>query len=203
MRGKEYIISPYMAGDKAIIEHIREIAALEGVESLAVSPIYVDLAAIAIGASKPEIVATLSRGTYPEVSALECAMAMENGADEIEVSLPLELLASGDKERVEAEIGAIIDEVADEAKISISFDGSTDDEQLVKEAVLLAISLEVDSIKICCEDSEQAQRASLVAVVSLAESSSSIALKSNSFSSNTIGIAERNDITLIDIIYKN
>lgn len=199
MRGKEYIISSGIATESAVIEQVREIAALEGVESVALPPIYVDLAAIAIGASKPEIVASLSRGTYPEVSALECAMAMENGADEIEVSLAVASLASGGRERAEAEIEAIKDETSGEAKISISIYGSCDDKQLVKEAVEVAISLEVNSIKISSCDSQCAN----IVVEALVASGFATTVKSPSFDDATISLADRGNITLIDIIYKN
>ncbi len=74
-------------------------------------------ATVAEGRTTPELHVTTVAGCFPtsqsyvEVKALECRMAVENGADEIDIVLALNSFLAGDFERAAAEIRALRAEI--------------------------------------------------------------------------------------------
>ena len=90
-------------------------------------PCYLERAAVAIGDSTDITLSSLSlfaSSTYTEVAILECAMALENGADEIVMPINIGAIKQGDIAEAIGRIEVIAEEISDSALLSIYIDNS-------------------------------------------------------------------------------
>lgn len=197
-REREYIVD-LSSGDSRIIKGaISEISAVKSTRSIVVSPLYVDMAALTIGGSRPEIVAQLSTMTYPEVTLLECALAVENGADVVEVAIYSGELAECGAEQVTAELVMISEEIDGEAPISLRIYGDVSSEQTIRQVVEIASQIEAESIKII---DKEADAVAEMTITLLAEMAPEISLKCNYSSESVAAMAEERGIELINVCY--
>lgn len=142
------------SSEKAIASFATEAARhSHKVAAIAVSSLYVEAVAVAIEDKDIAIVAVLGSGAYNEVKMLECAMAIENGADEIEAELNLGELQDKQSEKVMAELIILREEIADDALFSVSIRPIKDEDiSLINEAVDIAIKAGADTIKLSLEN---------------------------------------------------
>ncbi len=102
-------------------------AANECITTLAVVPSALERAAVAIGSNANISLASLSlsaASTYTEVAILECAMALENGADEIVIPLNIGSIKQGDVSEAVGRIEVIAEEISGSALLSVYIDSS-------------------------------------------------------------------------------
>lgn len=86
--------------------------------------------------------------TYMEVKMLECAMAIENGADEIDTVINVGAILSGDYDLAESELAMIREEIDGEALLKVILEtGSLADPELIYRAAMLAMEAGADFIK--------------------------------------------------------
>ena len=62
--------------------------------------------------------------TYLEVKLLECAMAVENGADEIEIAMDMGEVVSQEREEAESEIALMQEEIGEDAILKVTVDNT-------------------------------------------------------------------------------
>lgn len=86
--------------------------------------------------------------TYMEVKMLECAMAIENGADEIDAVINVGAMLSGDYDLAESELAMIREEIDGDAVLKVILEtGSLADPELIYRASMLAMEAGADFIK--------------------------------------------------------
>lgn len=86
--------------------------------------------------------------TYLEVKLLECAMAVENGADEIDIPINVSSLLAGDYDQTESEIRLMREEIGTDAQLKVILEtGTLADPQLIYRASMLAMQAGADFIK--------------------------------------------------------
>lgn len=86
--------------------------------------------------------------TYMEVKMLECAMAIENGADEIDTVINVGAMLSGDYDLAESELAMIREEIDGDAMLKVILEtGSLADPELIYRAAMLAMEGGADFIK--------------------------------------------------------
>ena len=85
--------------------------------------------------------------TFLDVKLLECRMAVEQGADEVDVVFPLNLFLSGDLEGAAEEIRAIKGAIGDAHLKVILETGALADTEKVAQAAMLAMEAGADFIK--------------------------------------------------------
>ena len=86
--------------------------------------------------------------TYMEVKMLECAMAIENGADEIDIVINVGAMLSGDYDLAESELAMIREEIDGDAVLKVILEtGSLADPELIYRASMLAMEGGADFIK--------------------------------------------------------
>lgn len=89
-----------------------------------------------------------SSQTFLEVKLLDVAMAIENGADEIDIVANIGALREGDIELAAGEIEAIAAEIDDDALLKVIIEsGVLDDEELIYKTSLAMIHSGADFIK--------------------------------------------------------
>lgn len=85
--------------------------------------------------------------TFLDVKLLECTMAVEQGADEVDIVMPLNLFLQGDTNGVAEEIKAIKGAIGDAHLKVILETGALADTQKVAQAAMLAMDAGADFIK--------------------------------------------------------
>ena len=133
-------------------EFNRHFPHLPNVATVCVWPQYVDAAGLALGESEIGITAVgagfPSSQTFLEVKMLECAMAEESGADEIDIVLNLGLYLDGDHAAVTAEIRTIRQELEPETRLKVIIEsGLLPSPEDVRQATLLCIAAGADMVK--------------------------------------------------------
>lgn len=145
----------------AFANHALELAAagLPPVATICVYPSLVDAVGVALaeapaGSSAENIGITAVCGAFPsgqtymEVKMLECAMAIENGADEIDVVINVGAMLSGDYDLAESEMAMIREEIEGDAALKVILEtGSLADPELIYRASMLAMEAGADFIK--------------------------------------------------------
>ena len=129
-----------------------ESSGLPHVASICVFPSLVESAGIGLGESPIGISAVCGAfphgQTYIEVKMLECAMAIENGADEIEIVLNLAAMLEGDADIARSEIETIFREMAGEALLKVTLEtGALVDPKTIYLASRIAMDAGADFIK--------------------------------------------------------
>lgn len=145
----------------AFANHALELAAagLPPVATICVYPSLVDAVGVALaeapaGSSAENIGITAVCGAFPsgqtymEVKMLECAMAIENGADEIDVVINVGAMLSGDYDLAESEVAMIREEIEGDSALKVILEtGSLADPELIYRASMLAMEAGADFIK--------------------------------------------------------
>lgn len=122
------------------------------IASICVYPSMLEAAGLALGESDIALCAVCgafpSGQTYLEVKLLEVALAIENGADEIDVVIDLGAIMEGQYDRAKCEIEAIKEEIGDEALLKVIIEsGVLLDPEMIYNASMTAIDGGADFIK--------------------------------------------------------
>ena len=122
------------------------------VASVCVYPVFVDAAGLALGDA--DIAVTSVAGgfpasqTYLEVKMLELAMALENGADEVDIVMNVGQFLSGNYEAMASEIQALRDEAGEDTTLKVIIEsGALVQPELIRRASLLVMEAGADFIK--------------------------------------------------------
>lgn len=120
--------------------------------SLCVYPNFVDTVGLALGDTPMRITSVAggfpSSQTYLEVKMLEAAMAVENGADEIDIVMSIGQLLSGEYDMAANEIETIRQEVGEDITLKVIIEaGVLPSPEDVRRASLLGILAGADFIK--------------------------------------------------------
>lgn len=122
------------------------------VASLCVFPAFVETVGLAAGDS-PLTITSVAGGfpsaqTYLEVKMLEAAMAVENGADEIDVVISLGEILSGDYDLAGGELEMLRGELDEEIVLKVILEsGLLDDPDTIRRAAVIAMQAGADFIK--------------------------------------------------------
>lgn len=120
--------------------------------TVCVHPSLVEVAGLALGDS-PTGITSVGGGfpiskTFPEVKMLECAMAEENGADEIDIVIDLGAFLEGRYEQVAGEIETIRGELDADTRLKVILEtGMLPGPDEVRKAAVLAMTAGADLIK--------------------------------------------------------
>lgn len=125
---------------------------IPNVASICVYPNFVDTVGLAVGDSGLKITAVAggfpSSQTFLEVKMLEVAMAVETGADEIDVVMNVGQMIAGEYEPMANEIEILKNELGDEAILKVIIEsGALDGFDMIRKASLLAMMAGADFIK--------------------------------------------------------
>ena len=120
--------------------------------SVCVYPSFVDVVGLALGGSRIAITSVSggfpSSQTFIEVKMLEAAMAVESGADEIDVVISVGEMLDGDVDRMASTIALLREELGDETVLKVIIEsGALKSPQLVRDASLLAMMAGADFVK--------------------------------------------------------
>jgi len=120
--------------------------------SVCVSPLFVESVGVELG-DEPVAICSVAGGfpmgqTFPEVKMLECAMAMENGADELDMVTDLGAMREGRYDEAASEIRLIKEEVGDDVSLkAIVETGAQDDLDDIYTAAVVALEGGADFVK--------------------------------------------------------
>lgn len=120
--------------------------------SVCVSPIFVESVGVELG-DEPVAICSVAGGfptgqTFPEVKMLECAMAMENGADELDIVADLGALGEGRYDEASSEIRLIKEEAGDDVVLKTIIEtGSQEDLDDIYTAAIVALEGGTDFVK--------------------------------------------------------
>lgn len=125
---------------------------IENVASVCVYPVFVETAGLVIADSGMTITSVAggfpSSQTYLEVKMLETAMAVENGADEIDVVISLGEMLSGEYDLMGNEIETLRNEVGDDVVLKVILEsGVLARPELIHRAAVIAMEAGADFIK--------------------------------------------------------
>lgn len=86
--------------------------------------------------------------TYLEVKALECAMAIENGADEIDTLIHVSAIMEGDHDVARSELALLREEIGEEALLKVILEtGTLAAPEIIYRAAMIAMEAGCDFIK--------------------------------------------------------
>ncbi len=120
--------------------------------SVCVFPIFVESVGVALG-DEPVAICSVAGGfpagqTFAEVKMLECAMAVENGADEIDMLLDLGAFIEGRHDEASSEVRLIKEEVGEEVTLKIIVEtGVLKDPEAIYRAAMVAFDGGADFVK--------------------------------------------------------
>ena len=125
---------------------------IENVASVCVYPVFVETAGLVIADSGMTITSVAggfpSSQTYLEGKMLETAMAVENGADEIDVVISLGEMLSGEYDLMGNEIETLRNEVGDDVVLKVILEsGVLARPELIHRAAVIAMEAGADFIK--------------------------------------------------------
>lgn len=125
---------------------------LPRVASICVYPNFVETVGLALGSTGIKITAVCggfpASQTFIEVKMLEVAMAMENGADEIDVVMNVGAVLSGKEELAGSEIAIIAEEINGDAILKVIIEsGILKDPELIYKASMTAMENGADFVK--------------------------------------------------------
>lgn len=125
---------------------------LPEVATICVAPIFIEDVGVALGDS-PVGITSVAGGfptgeTFLEVKVLECAMAIENGADEIDVVIDIGGVLEGSDDLVRSELMLIKEEIGDDALMKVIIEsGELGSEDNIRRAARIAIEAGADFVK--------------------------------------------------------
>ena len=122
------------------------------VASICFYPVFVETVGLAAGDSKMAITSVSggfpSSQTYLEVKMLETAMAIENGADEIDIVISIGEMLDGEYDLAGNEIETLRAEIGDDAILKVILEsGTLSDPELIHKAATIAMEAGADFIK--------------------------------------------------------
>ncbi len=134
------------------IELPRHFPEAGSVASICVYPVFVETVGLAAGDSKMAITSVSggfpSSETYLEVKMLETAMAIENGADEIDIVISIGEMLDGEYDLAGNEIETLRAEIGDDAILKVILEsGTLSDPELIHKAATIAMEAGADFIK--------------------------------------------------------
>ena len=134
------------------IELPRHVPEAGSVASICVYPVFVETVGLAAGDSKMAITSVSggfpSSQTYLEVKMLETAMAIENGADEIDIVISIGEMLDGEYDLAGNEIETLRAEIGDDAILKVILEsGTLSDPELIHKAATIAMEAGADFIK--------------------------------------------------------
>ena len=134
------------------IELPRHFPEAGSVASICVYPVFVETVGLAAGDSKMAITSVSggfpSSQTYLEVKMLETAMAIENGADEIDIVISIGEMLDGEYDLAGNEIETLRAEIGDDAILKVILEsGPLSDPELIHKAATIAMEAGADFIK--------------------------------------------------------
>ena len=134
------------------IELPRHFPEAGSVASICVYPVFVETVGLAAGDSKMAITSVSggfpSSQTYLEVKMLETAMAIENGADEIDIVISIGEMLDGEYDLAGNEIETLRAEIGDDAILKVILEsGTLSDPELIHKAATIAMQAGADFIK--------------------------------------------------------
>ena len=134
------------------IELPRHFPEAGSVASICVYPVFVETVGLAAGDSKMAITSVSggfpSSHPYLEVKMLETAMAIENGADEIDIVISIGEMLDGEYDLAGNEIETLRAEIGDDAILKVILEsGTLSDPELIHKAATIAMEAGADFIK--------------------------------------------------------
>ena len=134
------------------IELPRHFPQAGSVASIGVYPVFVETVGLAAGDTKMAITSVSggfpSSQTYLEVKMLETAMAIENGADEIDIVISIGEMLDGEYDLAGNEIETLRAEIGDDAILKVILEsGTLSDPELIHKAATIAMEAGADFIK--------------------------------------------------------
>lgn len=131
---------------KSVMENYPNVA------SICVSPRFVEDVGVTLESSNIGITATVGAfpigQTFIEVKMLECSMAIENGADEVDFVIDIAAVNNGEWEKAQSEIKALIGEIEGMAVSKAILEcGSLKDIDTIYKASLISLEAGADFIK--------------------------------------------------------
>ncbi len=125
---------------------------LPQVASVCAYPSFVDVVGLALGSSRIAITSVAggfpSSQTFIEVKMLEAAMAVESGADEIDVVISIGEMLDGELDRMAGTLATLREEVGEETVLKVIIEsGALRTPQLIRDASLLAMLAGADFVK--------------------------------------------------------
>ena len=138
--------------NRKAIELPRHFPEAGSVASICVYPVFVETVGLAAGDSKMAITSVSggfpSSQTYLEVKMLETAMAIENGADEIDIVISIGEMLDGEYDLAGNEIETLRAEIGDDAILKVILEsGTLSDPELIHKAATIAMEAGADFIK--------------------------------------------------------
>lgn len=125
---------------------------IPNVASICVYPLFVDV--VGLGVEGTDIGVTSVAGGFPasqtfvEVKMLEVSMAVENGADEIDVVINVGQMLEGDYEPMTNEIAMLREEAGEDTVFKVIIEsGALQTPELIRKASLLAMEAGADFVK--------------------------------------------------------
>ncbi len=125
---------------------------IKGVASICVFPNFVESAGMAIDAT-PMRITSVAGGfpasqTFLEVKALECAMAVESGADEVDIVLNIGEILSGEYDQAASEVALLREEVGEDVTLKVIIEsGELATIEAIHAATHVAIMAGADFVK--------------------------------------------------------
>ncbi len=140
------------------------------VASLCVYPSFVETVGMEIDGTPLKITSVAggfpSSQTFMEVKALECAMAVESGADEVDIVLNVGMVLNGRAEEAVSEVAMLREEVGDDITLKVILEsGALADIDLIYNTSLLVMEAGADFVK--TSTGKQSPAATPQAVVSI------------------------------------
>ena len=135
-----------VAGQKQVFPDMPDVAAV------CVYPSFVETVGIGLGDSDIRIASVVggfpASQTYLEVKMLEAAMAVENGADEVDIVMNVGEVLSGEFDKAGSEIEIIREEVSDDITLKVIIEsGLLADPDTIRRAALTAMYAGADFVK--------------------------------------------------------
>lgn len=129
-----------------------ELVGLPPVASICVNPRFIENVGVALADTSISITSVVGgfplAQTFVEVKMLECAMALENGADELDVVLNVGGVIEGDDDLVLSELVLLKEEIADDAVLKIIIEsGELKSMENIRRATSIAIAAGADFVK--------------------------------------------------------
>ncbi|MFI3282094.1 MAG: deoxyribose-phosphate aldolase [Rikenellaceae bacterium] len=137
---------------RAAVEFSAQRSDIPAVASLCVYPSFVETVGMEIDGTPLKITSVAggfpSSQTFMEVKALECAMAVESGADEIDVVLNVGKMLTGRYEEAMGEVALLREEIGEDTVLKVILEsGALESEDLIYAASLLVMLAGADFVK--------------------------------------------------------
>lgn len=137
---------------KKAVEFYTKYPQLQNVASICVYPAFVETVGLAVDGT-PMRITSVAGGfpasqTFLEVKMLEVAMAVENGADEIDIVLNVGKMLQGRYDEAANEVEVLVKEVGPDTVLKVILEtGALKDPELIRKASLLSMFAGADFIK--------------------------------------------------------